>query len=90
MGSSDRLAQAFLRNASPQKCLRRLPVLGNGLKRLSDKISPSYTRTWAQVEGGAAAGLWLRLNPRTGLDTLQGAGDVCKNCGGRYSLALRQ
>ena len=73
--SRDRLAQAFLRYASPLKSLRRLPVLGGGLKWLGEKIVPRETRTWAQVESGAAAGIWLCLNPRTGLDTLRGEGE---------------
>jgi FkbM family methyltransferase len=73
--SSDRLAQAFLRFASPLSFLRRLPVLGNCFSRLGERIVPRDTRTWAQVENGPAAGIWLHLNPRTGLDTLRGAGE---------------
>jgi FkbM family methyltransferase len=73
--SNDRLAQAFLRYASPLKSFRRLPVVGDCLSWLGDKIVPRGTRTWAQVKNGPAAGIWLRLNPRTGLDTLRGAGE---------------
>ena len=73
--SSDRLARAFLRYASPLSSLRRLPILGNCLSWLGERIVPRNTRTWAQVESGAAAGIWLHLNPRTGLDTLRGAGE---------------
>lgn len=73
--SSDRLAHAFLRYASPLHSLRRLPVVGNWLRWLGEKIVPRGTRTWTQVESGPAAGIWLRLNPRTGLDTLRGAGE---------------
>lgn len=71
--SSDRLAQAFLRYAAPLKSLRRLPVLGDCLSWLGERFVPRSTRTWAQVENGPAAGIWLCLNPRTGLDTLRGA-----------------
>jgi len=28
-----------------------------------------------QIENGPAAGIWMRLNPRTGLDTLRGGGE---------------
>jgi FkbM family methyltransferase len=73
--SSDRLAHAFLRYASPLKSLRRLPILGNCLSWLGEKVLPRDTRTWAQVENGPAAGIWLRLNPRTGLDVLRGASE---------------
>jgi FkbM family methyltransferase len=73
--SNDRLARAFLRYASPLSFLRRLPVLGDRLSWLGDRIVPRDTRTWAQVESGPAAGIWLRLNTRTGLDVLRGAGE---------------
>jgi FkbM family methyltransferase len=73
--SSDRLAQAFLRYAAPLKSFRRLPVVGDCLSWLGEKIVPRDTRTWTQIEKGPAAGIWLRLNPRTGLDTLRGAGE---------------
>jgi FkbM family methyltransferase len=73
--SNDRVAQAFLRYAAPFRSLRRLPILGHYLSWLGDRLVPRSTRTWAQVENGPAAGIWLRLNPRTGLDTLRGAGE---------------
>jgi FkbM family methyltransferase len=73
--TSDRLAQAFLRYAAPLKSLRRLPVLGDCLSWLGERFVPRSTRTWAQVENGPAAGIWLCLNPRTGLDTLRGASE---------------
>ncbi len=70
--SNDRLAHAFLRCITPLKSLRRLPVLGDCLSWLGERIIPRSTRIWAQVENGPAAGIWLRLNPRTALDTLRG------------------
>lgn len=73
--SSDRLAHAFLRYAAPLKSLRRLPVLGDCLSWLGERIVPRDKRTWAQVESGPAAGIWLHLNPRTGLDALRGASE---------------
>src|SRR4029077_1026658 len=73
--ANERLARALLRYASPLRFLRRLPVLGNRLSWLGERIVPRDTRTWAQVENGPAAGIWLRLNPRTGLDVLRGAGE---------------
>jgi FkbM family methyltransferase len=72
---SDRLAHAFLRYAAPLKSLRRLPILGDCFSWLSERIVPRDKRTWTQVESGPAAGIWLRLNPRTGLDALRGASE---------------
>jgi FkbM family methyltransferase len=45
------------------------------LSWLGERFVPRSTRTWAQVENGPAAGIWLCLNPRTGLDTLRGASE---------------
>jgi FkbM family methyltransferase len=73
--ANDRLARVLLRYSSRLRFLRRLPVLGSRLSWLGERIVPRDTRTWAQVESGPAAGIWLRLNPRTGLDTLRGAGE---------------
>ncbi|MCU1243185.1 MAG: methyltransferase FkbM family [Candidatus Acidoferrum typicum] len=73
--SSDRLTGALMRYVSPLRSLRQLPVLGNWLSRIGERIVPRDTRTWTQIESGPAAGIWMRLNPRTGLDTLRGAGE---------------
>ena len=73
--ANERLARALLRYASPLRFLRRLPVLGNRLSWLGERVVPRDTRTWAQVENGPAVGIWLRLNPRTGLDVLRGASE---------------
>ena len=72
---SERLAHALLQYSSPLRSLRRLPVVGNCLSWLGAGIVPRDTRTWAQVKDGPAAGIWLRLNPRTGLDAIRGAGE---------------
>lgn len=71
--SSDRLAQALLRYGTPLNSLRRLPILGDCLGWLGERFVPRDKRTWAQVESGPAAGIWLHLNPRTGFDALRGA-----------------
>ena len=73
--SSDRLTYALLRCIAPLKSLRRLPFLGDGLSWLGEKIVPRSARTWAQVKNGPAAGIWLRVDPRTALDTLRGTGE---------------
>jgi FkbM family methyltransferase len=73
--SNDRLAVALMRYISPLKGLRQLPLIGNWLSRIGERILPRDTRTWMQIESGPAAGIWMRLNPRTGSDTMRGLGE---------------
>src|SRR5712692_4026805 len=70
---NDRLAQAFLRYSAPLGRLRRIPIVGRCLSWAAAAVVPRRSLTWVQVQHGPAAGLWLRLNPRTGHDVLQGA-----------------
>lgn len=72
---NERLAQLFLRYASPFSGLRRLPVLGPLMKWAADKIVSRDSLTWAQIQQGPTAGLWLRLNPRTGRAAFEGSGE---------------
>jgi FkbM family methyltransferase len=74
--SGGRFAQIFLRYAGPFAELRRLPVVGPVLRWIASKLVPRGTLTWIQVEGGPAAGLWLKVNPRTGHLYLEGGGEV--------------
>lgn len=71
--ANDRLAQAFLRYAAPLGRLRRIPIVGRCLSWAAAAVVPRRSLTWVQVQRGPAAGIWLRLNPRTGHDALQGA-----------------
>jgi FkbM family methyltransferase len=71
----ERLAQLFLRYATPFAALRRLPVVGPCVRWMSAKIVPRETLTWIQVERGPGAGLWLRVNARTGQTVLDGSGE---------------
>jgi FkbM family methyltransferase len=73
--SSPRLANAFLRYASPFSKLRTVPVLGNLLHLASRTLVSTDTFLWVQIEGGLAAGLWVSVNPRTGHDVLLGEGE---------------
>ncbi len=70
--SSGRLGRAFLRFATPFVNLRRLPLIGPCLRWASAKLVPRESLTWVQVQDGAARGVWLRLNPRTGRDYFRG------------------
>jgi len=73
--SNGRLAQFFLRYASPLAGLRRLPVVGPCLSWASRRLVPRDSLTWVQVRRGPAQGLWLHLNPRTGRTYFEGAGE---------------
>jgi FkbM family methyltransferase len=73
--TSERLARLFLRYATPFAGLRRLPVVGPCVSWVSSKIVPRETLTWIQVQHGPAAGLWLRVNARTGQSVLGGSGE---------------
>ena len=59
--------------ASAQR-LRRLPVLGPALHRVSHRLSPPGVRAWMEIRAGAGRGLWLRLDPR--YDAKYWRGDV--------------
>ncbi len=73
--SSGRMAQLFLRYASPLAGLRRLPVVGPCLRWASGKMVPRDSLAWVQIQKGPAAGLWMRLNPRTGGSAFAGGGE---------------
>ena len=61
-----RLGSIFLRFSSIRSALRHVPVLGDLLAWAAKKFLPRDALIWAQIERGPAAGLWVRLNPRTG------------------------
>jgi FkbM family methyltransferase len=75
-GSQDRLAQFLLRFGSPLAGLRQVPVLGRCVSWAGAKLVPRNALTWVQVQDGAAKGLWLRLNPRTGRAYFEGHGEA--------------
>jgi FkbM family methyltransferase len=60
------LGRAFLRLGPPLADLRRLPLIGPCLRWASAKLVPRDSLAWVQVQHGAAKGIWLHLNPRTG------------------------
>jgi FkbM family methyltransferase len=69
-------AGLLLRVAAPLARLRRIPILGDLLSWASRQLVPSDTLLWAQIQQGLAQGLWIRVNPRTGHDVLQGIGEA--------------
>jgi len=75
-GEDSKLAQLFLKYASPLSELRRVPLLGPCLRWASGKLVPRDALVWMQVRTGAAQGLWLHLSPRTGKNYLDGGGEL--------------
>ena len=73
--SSPRIANAFLRYALPFAGLRKVPLLGTLLHLTSRTLVSSDTLIWGQIQRGPAAGLWIRVNPRTGTSVLRGEGE---------------
>lgn len=70
-----RIAQLFLRYASPLAGLGRMPLLGSFVHWASGKLVPRDSLAWVQIQNGPGKGLWLRLNPRTGGSYFQGHGE---------------
>jgi FkbM family methyltransferase len=73
--ANSRIAQLFLRYGQSAAGLRHVPVLGSCLSWIGRKVVPRDALTWVQVRSGPAAGIWLRLNPRTGRDVVEGGGE---------------
>jgi FkbM family methyltransferase len=70
--SSPRVANAYLRFASPFAKLSSIPVFGDLLRATGRALVAPDTQLWVQIEQGPSAGLWIRLDPRTGRSILQG------------------
>jgi len=73
--SDKRLANLFLRYASPFAGLRKVPVLGDLLSWTGRRLVPTDSLVWAEIEDGPAKGLWMHVNPRTGQSVLGGLGE---------------
>jgi FkbM family methyltransferase len=73
--SGGRLANLFLRFAAPLSGLRRIPLIGGLLSWTGRRLVPSDTLVWVQIKHGPAAGLSIRLNPRTGQNIRLGVGE---------------
>jgi FkbM family methyltransferase len=73
--SDKRLANLFLRYAAPFAGLRKVPVLGDLLSWTGRRLVPTDSLVWVEIQEGAAKGLWMRVNPRTGQSVLSGLGE---------------
>jgi FkbM family methyltransferase len=56
----------LLRMPAWLRSLRRLPVVGELIHRVSHFVLPVNQMAWAQVRCGPAQGLWIEVFPRTG------------------------
>jgi FkbM family methyltransferase len=73
---NERFSQFFLKYASLFSGLRRLPIIGFVMRRVTAKLIPRDSLTWVQIQNGPATGLWLQLNPRTGRTAYEGTGEL--------------
>jgi FkbM family methyltransferase len=73
--STSRLANLLLRFAPTLAGLRRVPFLGDFLSWTSRMLVPCDALIWVQIQHGPSAGLWIRLNPRTGQNVQKGIGE---------------
>ena len=70
--ASDWVGRLLLRVPEPLRSFRKIPIVGGVIHFLSYRVLRADKRVWMQVEEGAARGLWLELNPRTGQPYLHG------------------
>jgi len=70
--SSPRLADALLRYASPFSRLRALPILSHFLRYTKRALASADAPTWAQIESGPSAGLWIAVHSSNAKLVLQG------------------
>ena len=75
MSVSGRTGAFLVQFASSLSALRRVPVLGNILRWTSRRLVPPGALVWVKIQAGAGAGLWIRVNPRTGKVVQQGLGE---------------
>ena len=73
--SNGRLAQLTLRHSQLLGKLRGIPLVGSIVSWAGQKLVPRDSMTWVQIQKGPAQGLWLHLNPRTGLNYFEGGGE---------------
>jgi FkbM family methyltransferase len=71
-GARQWISGLFLRVPAPLRSMRRLPIIGDWMHRVSHAVLPADQRHWAQIQSGPAEGLWFELNPRTGEHYLRG------------------
>jgi FkbM family methyltransferase len=71
-GAREWLGSLVLRSPVQLGSLRRVPVLGGMLHRLSHHVLPANEMAWGKIQSGPGEGLWLEVHPRTGAELLSG------------------
>ena len=66
------MGRLLLFSSSRFSAIRRVPLLGDLVHRLSHRLVPSGKPLWVQIRAGAAEELWLELHPRTARDYYEG------------------
>jgi FkbM family methyltransferase len=66
------ISRMLLHAPTALRSLRGMPWLGNFVHRLSYRLIPVDQKIWARIQAGAAEGLWIELNPRTGQSYVRG------------------
>src|SRR5947209_16790349 len=57
------MGRLLLFSSSHFSAIRRVPLLGDLVRRPSHRLAPPGKPLWAQIRAGAAEGLWLELQP---------------------------
>lgn len=69
------LGRLFQRHYQSLREMGKLSVVGPVLTWAASRAVPRDSRVWMQVKSGPAEGIWLRLNPRTAAETMNGTGE---------------
>jgi FkbM family methyltransferase len=75
-GARKWVGNLLLRTPASVRSIRKVPVLGGLVHRLSHRVLSNEEKIWEQIEAGPSKGLWIELNPRTGRSYLLGEAEV--------------
>jgi len=75
-GARNWVGKLLLRAPTRVRSIRKIPVIGDIIHRLSHRVLPNDEKVWAQIEDGPSRGLWFELNPRTGRSYLRGDAEM--------------
>ena len=73
--AAETLGRIFQRHYQSLREMGKLPVVGPVLTWVASRAVPRDSRVWMQVKSGPAEGIWLKLNPRTAAETINGTGE---------------
>jgi FkbM family methyltransferase len=71
-GRGSWIGTLLLRIPDSLRSVRKVPLLGDAVHRISHRVLPGNERIWAQIETGPSQGLWMELNARTGQSYFRG------------------